>query len=245
MNIPTISVDTVINKIYRDLKPSNPNWEMDAIEWVGEAIAHIGSGPQFEKKTAVLHVVGHRADLPADMVREQEVLYHGDTADGDPRPLQHTSWTGLPSFVPGETFNLAEGFNIQGGQVHTSFPDGYLTLLYEGYALDDSGRPLVPDDPSYMDAFLWYIIKQMMLGGWNHPNPQITFVTSEQRWLKYCEQARQKSKMPSVPEYDSFMKNWVRMVDLRDRRAGGFSDRSPEAFYGNSHLNLWYQNQNV
>ena len=245
MNIPTISVDRVINKIYRDLKPSSPNWEMDAIEWVGEAIAHIGSGPQFEKKTTQLHIQGHRADLPFDMVREQEVLYHGEEATGDPRPLQHMSWTGLPSFVPGDALGVAEGFSLQGGQIHTSFQDGYVTILYEGYALDEGGKPLVPDDPSYMDAFLWYIIKQMMLGGWNHPNPQISFVTSEDRWLKYCEQARQKSKMPSVPEYDAFMKNWVRMVDLRDRRAGSFSDHQQSVVYGNASIDRWYQNRNV
>tara|TARA_R110002012_G_scaffold1863_8_gene8993 strand:- start:33347 stop:34174 length:828 start_codon:yes stop_codon:yes gene_type:complete len=51
----------------RDLNPSDYNWIDDAIEWMGEALEHIGSSPQVEKKVCALNVKDYTACLPADL----------------------------------------------------------------------------------------------------------------------------------------------------------------------------------
>lgn len=237
MNIATTSVGRVIDKIYRDLRPNHPNWETDAIEWVGEALAHIGSGPQMEMKSALLDVVSHRALLPPDFVREHEV-FRAEQGLNDV-PLSVVDWTGIPSFLPSQTFEIPDGYVMSGSEVHTSFETGQVRIQYTAYSLDDEGYPLVPDDPNYLDAFLWYIVKQLMVGGWRHPNPQITFETSERRWLRYCSQARQQSKMPSVPEYDTFLKRWVQLVPNHDPRNS--SPARPTILYGSAHIERPYQ----
>ena len=39
------SSQTIIRKVFRDLKPTNDNWTDDAVEWIGEALEHIGASP--------------------------------------------------------------------------------------------------------------------------------------------------------------------------------------------------------
>jgi hypothetical protein len=237
MNHTTTSVGRVIDKIYRDLRPNHPNWETDAIEWAGEALAHIGSGTQYEDKTATLTIVDHAASLPNDFVQPREVF----KVDGESySPLGMIDTTGLPSFLPSQVFDIPDGFALQGDQLHTSFSEGTVSIVYLGFSLDDDGYPKIPDDPSYLDSILWYIIMKMMVGGWNHPNPEISFGKAEDLWQKYCSQARQKSKMPTVLEFDAFMRRWVRMANTQDPR-----DPYPQGpsgkVYGSKHINRFYQ----
>ena len=38
-----ISSKAIIRKVMRDIKPNNSNWIDDAVEWIGEALDHIGA----------------------------------------------------------------------------------------------------------------------------------------------------------------------------------------------------------
>ena len=50
------SSKVIIRKIMRDLTPSDYNWIDDAIEWMGEALEHIGASSQLEKKVCIYKV---------------------------------------------------------------------------------------------------------------------------------------------------------------------------------------------
>ena len=63
----TISSKVVIRKIFRDLKPSKDNWIDDAVEWVGEALEHIGASSQLCQKQCVLDVTDHKTLMPSDL----------------------------------------------------------------------------------------------------------------------------------------------------------------------------------
>jgi hypothetical protein len=62
-----ISSQTIIRKIMRDLSLSTDNWVEDAIEWMGEALEHVGAAPQLEKKVCTLTVAEYTACLPSDL----------------------------------------------------------------------------------------------------------------------------------------------------------------------------------
>ena len=51
----------------RDLKPTNDNWTDDAVEWIGEALEHIGASPQLETKQMVCDVKEYKTSLPSDL----------------------------------------------------------------------------------------------------------------------------------------------------------------------------------
>ena len=63
----TISSKMVIRKVFRDLKPSKDNWIDDAVEWVGEALEHIGASSQLCQKQCVLDITDHKTLMPSDL----------------------------------------------------------------------------------------------------------------------------------------------------------------------------------
>lgn len=61
------SCKTVIRKVMRDLKPNNSDWVLDAVEWVGEALEHIGATTQLEKKQCVMTIKDNKCVLPGNL----------------------------------------------------------------------------------------------------------------------------------------------------------------------------------
>ena len=68
-----VSSLTIIRKVMRDLKPTNDNWTDDAIEWIGEALEHIGASPQLETKQMVCEVKDYKTPLPSDLYYVNQV----------------------------------------------------------------------------------------------------------------------------------------------------------------------------
>ena len=63
----TISCKAIIRKVMRDLNPGDGNWIYDAVEWIGEALEHIGAGAHVESKGCIIEVDDFKATLPADV----------------------------------------------------------------------------------------------------------------------------------------------------------------------------------
>ncbi len=57
----------------RDLNPTGGDWLHDAIEWIGEALEHIGASAQLETKVCTLKIENHKATLPADLYMINQV----------------------------------------------------------------------------------------------------------------------------------------------------------------------------
>ena len=53
--------------LFGSLKPNNANWIDDAVEWMGEALEHIGSSAQLCQKQCVLTVADHKVLMPTDL----------------------------------------------------------------------------------------------------------------------------------------------------------------------------------
>ena len=76
----TISSKEIIRKIFRDLKPNTDNWIDDSIEWIGEALDHIGSSAQLETKICVLNITNYTAHLPANFYSTLQVGLNNSVA---------------------------------------------------------------------------------------------------------------------------------------------------------------------
>ena len=61
----------------RDLKPNNANWIDDAIEWMGEALDHIGASAQLVQKQCVLNIKDHKVLMPTDLYYINQVATSG------------------------------------------------------------------------------------------------------------------------------------------------------------------------
>lgn len=62
-----VSSKEIIRKVFRDIKPRTADFVHDAIEWIGEALEHIGSAPQLCQKQVVIDIKDHKGCLPGDL----------------------------------------------------------------------------------------------------------------------------------------------------------------------------------
>lgn len=341
----TVSSAQIIAKIYRDLKITRGDWEMDAFEWIGEALEHIGAGVQLEKKEALLTLVSFKSILPSDLMSLQDVFYssgleqthqsyaitvaggagilsltingvaYAETFDSDAettadnwitthaatlaalttpvngiiatassavitlsivdwassftsvdssttltathvataavnfmddaikfplRPSGATIHEGVHTTLRGDTPDfVGESFILNPDYIHASVETGYLGISYRGLPLDDNGFPNVPDNQSYRDAFKWYIVRQLLEGGWKHPSPEIGYMVADAKWQLYCTQARNAATFPDIDGYERFQKIWVRMApgeNLRDNFFDDHDPRNPSWLYGNENV---------
>ena len=83
----TISSQTIIRKIFRDLRPDNDNWIDDAVEWIGEALEHIGASTQLIQKQCVLDITNYKVSLPADLYYINMVAKNGSISSGHAQNL--------------------------------------------------------------------------------------------------------------------------------------------------------------
>jgi hypothetical protein len=73
-----ITSRSIIRKVMRDLQTTDDNWIYDAIEWMGEALEHIGASPQLKDMGCVLTVSNYRATLPADLYYINQVAINNN-----------------------------------------------------------------------------------------------------------------------------------------------------------------------
>ena len=111
-----------------------------------------------------------------------------------------------------EVSNAKDSYIIDYNYIKTSFASGQVCLSYTAFPVDEDCFPLVPDDISYKEAMFWYIFKQLLLGGYDKPNNKIDYNYADQKWMKYCSQARANANFPDIEKMQSFMDQWVRLV---------------------------------
>lgn len=75
-----VTSKSIIRKVMRDLKPTGDNWIDDAIEWMGEALEHIGASPQLVKKVCVVSISNYSANLPSDLYYINQVAINNAVA---------------------------------------------------------------------------------------------------------------------------------------------------------------------
>ena len=238
MNYRFISSKEIIGKVYRDLKPNTNSWTADALEWIGEALDFIGYHGALEKKTGAVSISSFRGEIPCDLVQLIQVEYNGralvygtDTAmydtDRSTTATPSTSGTVHTSAVyqtnPGTSnepdFSLrttadanlgTDYYAINGGFIVTSFEEGDIKLHYTGYMVDSDGFPMVPDNIYVKQAMEWYIIRQMLMGGYVHP--VFDWFTADQKWGHYCVAAGNDMMFPSVDKMETMKNTFLRMI---------------------------------
>lgn len=227
----TVPLGGVIRKVMRDLKPSGDNWVSDAIEWAGEALESIGSGPGYETHVELIKVANYTAKMPAFLMELNAVKCNPlDVTSSDMRSynvLMQYEGSVFPRAIhcEGCSNELAISdyrYVIRGNAFKVNFETGYICVSYKRFAVDEKGWPLVPDDISFKQAIYWYIFLKMMEGGMVHQH--ISYMKAEERWLHYAGQARDESKLPDIPQAENFMNQWVRLIPNMTGYETGFDD---------------------
>lgn len=256
MNYKFISTKEVIGKVFRDLKPKDAGWTFDAVEWIGEALDFIGFHGAFERKVTTLTVADHRVQVPCDLYQLIQVEFNGqalvygtetaafDTSrttaaspatDGtvytsavfESNPTDDSS---SPAFTLKTTSTRHYGtdyYFVNNGYIVTSFEDGDIKLHYTAYATDSDGFPMVPDNIYVKQALEWYIIRQMMMGGYMHP--VFNWQVADQKWGHYCVAAGNDLAYPSIDKMETLKNSFVRMIPNMNRHSDFFQGMETQA----------------
>lgn len=259
MNYKFISSKEVIGKVFRDLKPKDSSWTMDAVEWIGEALDFIGYHGAFEKKVDTVTVDSHRAAIPCDLYQLIQVEYNGqalvfgtDTAgyDTNRTTAAQPNTTGTvyttavfntdpnddqsqPSFGTQTAASANFGtdyYLLNAGYIVTSFEDGDIKLHYTAYPVDGDGFPMVPDNIYVKQALEWYIIRQMMMGGYVHP--VFNWQVADQKWGHYCVAAGNDLAYPSIDKMESLKNMFVRLAPNMNAHADFFQGQETQGRLG-------------
>lgn len=255
MNYKFISTKEVIGKVFRDLKPKDTSWTMDAVEWIGEALDFIGYHGAFEKKVDTLTVANHRAQFPCDLYQLIQVEYNGqalvfgtDTAGYDTDrttaatpatdgtvytsavfETNPTDGNNEATFTNRTTSSNAYGtdyYLVNAGYIVTSFEAGDIKLHYTAYPVDGDGFPMVPDNIYVKQALEWYIIRQMMMGGYVHP--VFNWQVADQKWGHYCVAAGNDLAFPSIDKMETMKNMFVRMMPNMNAHADFFQGQETQ-----------------
>lgn len=199
------TVDVAIGKVIRDLDIGDREvpW-MDFVEWIAEALKHIGSYYQFTEKEAIIDIEDFRGELPCDLVKVKRITAGGEYLVNN-------------QFLPSDG-NIQKNkitnrdLNITHNNLTVSFRCGKLAIQYLAMPLDKDGFPLIPDDPSFMDALFWKVCYMLGLRGFEFKNTQLRDINfTSMKWNRYCMQARASANMPDPDMQERLKNNFLRL----------------------------------
>lgn len=206
------SIKSVISKISRDLKPGSSSWIGDSYEWIGEAIGKIGVYEQYGIFHTDFTVENNRLRFPCCIDNFIGILYNGCKL---PINKNITAVTDITKF---NDYNIAQNVAYHAGHYYTynegdylkfSFEEGTVTIYYFGLPLDCDGLPMIPDDDDYAEALMFYVLNRMILGGYKHPLPEMTFQTTLELFEHYMCRASNNLSIESIDDAEDFMNKWL------------------------------------
>lgn len=137
-----------------------------AVEYTVDFISLMGTPAIYEEKTAVIEVEDWRGQLPCDFVQMIQVRVA--------KPQHSCRWSNYGVFPPltyrysGHSFHMSDfkpstehtgelTYKTQGMVIFTSTKDVDVEIAYRGFAVDDEGYPLLPDNTSFLRGLENYI----------------------------------------------------------------------------------------
>lgn len=138
-----------------------------AVEYAVDFISLMGTPALYEEKTAIVEVHDWKGELPCDFVRMLQVRIAGpqhnrrwDFCLGYATPpVYRTSGASfhMSNYKPHPGMTGELTYKIQGMTIFTSTKDVDVEIAYYGFAVDDEGYPLLPDNTSFLRGLENYI----------------------------------------------------------------------------------------
>ena len=119
-----VSGKEIIRKVFRDLRPSMADFIHDSIEWMGEAMEHIGAPGQLCHKTCVIPIHDHKGRLPADLYYINQVALNTCV-----QPLVRTELNELSKQIEELNGNLTRYYESVRGTISKSVSGQYISSL--------------------------------------------------------------------------------------------------------------------
>ena len=240
-----ISSKEVIGKVFRDLNLQDTARVVDFVEWIGEALEYIGCFDQWVVDVKKLTIKDHRVAIPCNFYQLISIWYQGeplklssssfpnnliccDLTTDDLDPLTLAKVDGLVTFeASGSADCSEESYTINPGYINTSFCDGEICIAYTAIPVDEDNYPMLPDDVSFKDALVKYIVMKLKYADWVSGRISANdYVVFTRDWEFSCTQARATGIMPSLDRMENIKNIWLRLVPAVNSHAEFFKNIS-------------------
>jgi hypothetical protein len=108
------------------------------------------------------------------------------------------------------------------GYIKMNVESGYIMLAYEAIPTDNKGYPMIPDDPSFLEAIYWYIVMKLYYPQWvSGTIRDAVYYDARRSWSYFCKQAYGQALMPNTDQLEMIKNSWVRLVpEIREHESG-------------------------
>lgn len=103
-------------------------------------------------------------------------------------------------------------YTTKPGYIMTNIPNGFVKVSYHAIVTDEEAMPMIPDNPSYMEAIYWYVTMKLEFPNYkNGKTPRYVYYDIKNSWNFYRKQAYAEAMMPGVDELQTLQNGWLKL----------------------------------
>jgi len=225
MSIQYVSSSAIVGKVIRDFKPQNTSFEIDAIEWIAEALDIMKMSPNYVKKTAKIVIESNRVKVPCDVLQIGAIrITEIDGAEGLDAHFEEFNGDIFIEEIAGTISDITFPFyELRGSFLHFKFEKGSGKIYYYGMPLDECGYPLVPDDTLVTNALSWYILMKWL--GQGNVHPVHTYDSIEAKWFRDYPRGQNSVKRITPEKMAKVARNWIQLLPRINRHEDYFTEQ--------------------
>ena len=219
-NSKYVTIDFILDKVFRDNGYDLELSYADAIEWVGEVHGLVGAPMAYSTRITngengnlpPLEIVDFKAELPCDFhmciqARDYEHKY----------PMVYATNTYHTSYIDNSSTDLYSQstltYGLDANYIWTSFQTGQVELAYKAFPVDDKGLPKIPDNQKYIEAVAAYIRTKIDYKLWRQGKIKAEIYShSQQVWRLYVAAAKTSLQIPSIDKMEGLKNQYLRLI---------------------------------
>lgn len=221
------SLDTIVEKVYRDYGFNiDIDWN-DIAEWVAEIIGLIDAPMAYKDRITdgvdvnPIVILNGKGELPCDLysikqTRTCEGIPLRYTTDSFHRHLHTTNCPDL-SCKTDLTYSLNDNY------IFTNFKEGKLEMSYYAFMTDENGYPMIPDHVGFIEAISAHvaerIAKRLLIQG-KMAGDAYKLINQNRDW--YVGQASNAHHIPNRDRTESIKNAFVRLVPDNMQHYNGY-----------------------
>lgn len=214
-NGKTKSIQSIIEKVFRDTGLVEGVDLYDCVEWAAECMELIGAPQSYSQKVASIEITDGRGDLPCDL--HQIAQTRIKTEKGySPMRYATDNFHAKIHCDNSKDINCSSSYTyrVSDDCIFVDFSGGTVEMAYMAFSTDKNGWPTIPDDIKFVKAVEFYIREKidykLLRAGKIQPG---VYDRTLQEQLWYIGAAQTRGVMPNgVDDMENIKNNWIRLI---------------------------------
>jgi hypothetical protein len=198
------------------------------VRHISDAISLLGAVTIFEKQICKINIENYKGELPNNIVSVIQFRYYNENNDSYHAMVGATdSFFRNSQHIPHEHLK----YEMSQNHIHTKFESGLVELAFNGYAIDDNGYPLIPNDETIKMALEAYVLERIALKLLlvNKIDNQKYQILAQERNF-YMRSAESIANMPTPDKMESIARMMTSLIEKPLSHSRFFRDISDQEY---------------